>query len=172
MKKLTLFSLLLTLGLLFGAEQAKAQAQIQLGPRVGYDIDDLESLSVGADVRISTLALPVQINPTFDYFFMDDAENDLGDDVGRQGLQFTANALYTFGVSNRVFTPYAGPGVSYTRLSYDGDFDADDVSDVGLNLVGGAEFGVGPLRAFGQAEFVVGGEVQPVKVVGGLLFNF
>ncbi len=169
MKKLTLFSLLLTFGLLFGAQRAQAQAQIQVGPRVGYELNDYEALSVGADVRISTLALPVQINPTFDYYFLDDSDFG-GVDVSL--IQFAANALYQFGFNNQVFTPYAGPGLSYSRFSAEaGGFDGSE-SDIGLNLVGGAEFGVGNLNAFAQAEFVVGGDAQPVKVVGGLLFSF
>ncbi len=171
MKKLTLLSLFLSLGLLMGADRAQAQAQIQVGPRIGYELSDFEALFVGADVRISTPALPVQINPTLDYYFLEDTEI-FGTEISQSLLQLTVNALYQFGINNEVFTPYAGGGLSYLRISAEANGESSSDSDVGLNLVGGAEFGVGQLKAFAQAEFVVGGDANPLKITGGVLFGF
>ena len=169
MKKTLTSAALFALLVLLAVPQTKAQAQIELGPRVGYDIDQLEELSIGADLRVSTIALPVQINGTFDYYL-------LGDEYGGLDVfRFTANGLYQFGIDNQYFTPYAGPGLSLTRLSIndDGSFGNVNASEteLGLNLVGGAQFSVGALKPFAQAEFVVGGDYEPVQITGGLLFT-
>lgn len=169
MRKPFVFIALFALFVLAAAPQAKAQAQIELGPRVGYDIDQLEELSLGADLRISSFALPVQINGTFDYYL-------LGDEYGGLDVfRFTANGLYQFGIDNQYFTPYAGPGLSLTRLSIDDDGSFGNINtsetELGLNLVGGAQFSIGTLKPFAQAEFVVGGDYEPVQITGGLLFT-
>lgn len=173
MKTTTSFftALLLLLALSAAPNDARAQAVIEVGPRVGYEIDDFEALTIGADVRVSTVTLPFQVNGTFDYYFADElAGTDLN------VFQITGNALYEFGINNQLFTPYAGPGLSITRVSFDSalpddsDFSASD-TDLGLNLVGGAEFGVRNLKAFAQASFVVGGSFEPVNITGGVLFG-
>lgn len=162
MKKLTILAGLCTM-LFLGTQEASAQAQIQIGPRVGYDIDALESLFVGADARISVIGLPIQINPTFDYYFLD--KDVFGDD---KFYQVAVNGLYNFGFDNQLFTPYAGVGVAISRYSPDG---GDGTTDVGANLIGGAAFGFGSLRPFVQAQLTLGGDAEPVGLVGGLLFN-
>jgi len=180
----TLFSAALLAVLLAAAapqQQARAQAQIELGPRVGYEIEQLNELSVGADLRASAAALPFQVNGTFDYYFVseefDASDFDDGDErenafIGAErGFRFTANALYEAGLDNQYFTPYFGPGLSVTRISYVDEFGDDSTTDLGLNAVGGAEFGLGGLRPFVQAEFVLLGDAEPVQLTAGLLFN-
>ncbi|PSQ82508.1 MAG: hypothetical protein BRD44_07995 [Bacteroidetes bacterium QS_7_67_15] len=175
---------LLALLLLAAAPQARGQAQIELGPRVGYEIDQLNAFALGGDVRVSTAALPVQLNGSVDYFFLDDASfsDNAGNSVeaSQNLLKFAVNGLFQFGIDNQYFTPYAGPGLSITRYSVDSDADIDgqgmdlgsgSETDVGLNAVGGAEFGVGGLRPFVQAEFVLLGDYEPVQFTAGLLFD-
>jgi hypothetical protein len=171
---------LLALLLLTAAPQARGQAQIELGPRVGYEIDQLNAFALGGDVRVSTAALPVQLNGSVDYFFLDDASfsDNAGNSVeaSQNLLKFAVNGLFQFGIDNQYFTPYAGPGLSITRYSVDSDGQGVDLrsgseTDVGLNAVGGAEFGVGGLRPFVQAEFVLLGDYEPVQFTAGLLFN-
>lgn len=147
---------LLALAAALCAPSGHAQTQIELGPRVGFEVSDIEELFVGADARISTASLPVQINPTFDYYFVD------GDVTF---IQLTGNALYAFDIDNQAFTPYAGGGVSYIRASVSGFSN----SDVGLNLLGGAKFGVSNLQLFAQGEFVLG-DADPAKLTAGVLF--
>ena len=175
---------LLALLLLTAAPQARGQAQIELGPRVGYEIDQLNAFALGGDVRVSTAALPVQLNGSVDYFFLDDASFSDGAgnslEASQNLLKFAVNGLFQFGIDNQYFTPYAGPGLSITRYSVDSDADIDgqgvdlrsgSETDVGLNAVGGAEFGVGGLRPFVQAEFVLLGDYEPVQFTAGLLFD-
>lgn len=192
MKKLTVLpviaALLLTTSAMQPAHAQGVEPTIDLGVRGTYEVDDLQSFALGAGLRISGLGLPIIINPTFDYYFV-------GDDifVGDEGLgtnnnfpdvesfyQFTANALIDFGFENRVFTPYAGAGVSVLSISYaeDEDFtfpaDFDDtVTDIGLNLLAGASFSLGRFEPFVQANFVVGDEdgYEPAAVSFGLLFS-
>jgi hypothetical protein len=166
-------------------QQARAQAQVELGPRVGYEIEQLNELSVGADLRASTAALPFQVNGTFDYYFaseefdasdFDDSDERENAFIGAERVfRFTANALYEAGLDNQYFTPYFGPGLSVTRISYVDEsvdvFGDDSTTDLGLNAVGGAEFGLGGLRPFVQAEFVLLGDAEPVQLTAGLLFN-
>ncbi|HMB94116.1 MAG TPA: outer membrane beta-barrel protein [Rhodothermales bacterium] len=158
MKKYTT-TLLALFFLALGIQTASAQIGIRIGPRVGYEIDDLNEVFIGADARLDILTLPVIINPAFDYYLTD------GGDL----FQLSANALYTFGINNTLFTPYAGAGVGITRFSS----DVSDFSDtnVGLNIVGGAEFGFGGLRPFVQAQLTLDGESDLTTIAGGLLFN-
>lgn len=185
MKKSLASAAFVALLLVFAAPQARAQAQIEIGPRVGYEIDDLQALSVGADLRVSTFALPFQLNAAFDYYFPEDfddenfdpAEDRDSEFVGADNImRFTANALYQAGINNQYFTPYFGPGLSVVRISRNEDFinltDEDDsVTELGLNAVGGIEFGIGGLRPFVQAEVGLLGDAQPTQITGGLLFT-
>ena len=160
-KRTTTTTLLVLLFLAFGIQTATAQIGIRVGPRVGYEIDDLNDLFVGADVRLDVATLPVIINPAFDYYLTD----------GFDLFQLSANALYTFGINNAVFTPYAGAGVGITRVSVDSEFGDASNTDVGLNIIGGAEFGFGGLRPFVQAQLTLDGESDLTTIAGGLLFS-
>lgn len=162
MKKLGLLTLLALF--LTAAPAAQAQTTFEIGPRVGYEIDDLEELFIGADVRIMVAGLPVVINPTFDYYLVD---------VGSL-LQLSGNALYTFGINNQVFTPYAGAGVGITRFSFDDEDIPDNIdtstTEFGLNVIGGATFSLGNLKPFAQAQLTFG-DAELVTLGGGVLFS-
>lgn len=167
MRKLLTCSVFAVLLLLAATPEAQAQV-IDLGVRGSYEVDDIESPALGADLRISTIGLPVVINPAFDYYFLD--EDDFGD---ASFFQFTVNALYEFGYENRLFTPYAGPGLSISRYSADEDLVGGDVdnTDLGINLLAGARFGLGSLTPFIQAQFALGGDIEPAAISAGLLFR-
>ncbi|HEY5924584.1 MAG TPA: hypothetical protein VIV11_23055 [Kofleriaceae bacterium] len=56
-----------------GASQhASAGVGLEAGARVGLDFDGNQDWFVGADVRLTFPSSPLAINPTFDYFFLDD----------------------------------------------------------------------------------------------------
>lgn len=174
MKKLSTLSLLLALVLLVTPQQAEAQTTVELGPRLGFDLGDLEELFIGADARIASDALPVLINPSFDYYFVSSGVE--GVDVS--AFTIDVNALYEFGVDNEAFTPYAGGGLGIVRFSSsvdDSPFGGGGISasttDVGLNLVGGAKFETGNLQPFAQAKINVGGDFTLFGLMGGLLFS-
>ena len=168
MKKLTAFVLLFGLFIGFGLEQA--QAQIELGPRLGLDIaGDVEEFFLGADARFAVGGWPVLLNGVLDWYFVDD--NFLGaTDVDASFLQLSFKALYEFGVDNETFTPYAGAGIGINRSSVSiGNVD-DSNTELGVNIIGGATFGFGNLKPFAQAQLSFG-DVELFTLAGGLLFS-
>jgi len=137
-------------------------------PRVGYDIGgDVEEAFLGVDARLGVMALPIDFQATFDYYFMEENVTF---------WQLGLNALLGFG-PGVIFTPYVGAGLGIARTSVSadlgdfGEFSASD-TDTGINLIGGARFGVGPIRPFVQAQVTVLGDVDLVTIAGGLLFKF
>jgi len=144
--------------------EATGQPSISVGPRVGLDAGDVEEPFIGADVRIGLPDSRIAINPTFDYYFVDDP------------LTFwslSVNGLYRFGVDNQVFTPYSGVGAGVYRSSVDGGGSS---TDLGLNALFGAEFPLGSVRPFVEAQyspvFSEGSTTSLFSVKGGLLFRF
>lgn len=163
MKKWTALLLLFSLLVLGGLQETYAQTSIDIGPRLGFDIaGDVEEFFVGADARIGVGSLPVLLNGTFDFYFVDNYDF----------WQFSANALYEFGVDNQAFTPYAGAGIGISRYSTDFGVGGPEESnsDVGLNVIGGAIFEVGSLRPFTQAQITFG-DYDLFTICGGLLFT-
>ena len=131
-------SLFLIVGLI-GAAPAQAQTDFRLGPRLGADFGDADALFIGADARIDTPALPVTINPTFDVYFIDPGSL----------ISISGNALYSFGVANQVFDPYAGGGLGIYRRGSD---NAGSSTDLGLNFIFGSEFKFRGVNPFAEAQ--------------------
>lgn len=142
---------------------ATGQNRIQVGPRIGIDVGDVEEPFLGADVRIGLAASRFVINPTFDYYFVDDP---------RTYWSLSGNALYRFGIDNQVFVPYSGAGLGLYRSSIDGGGSS---TDVGINAIFGAEFLFGSVRPFVEAQyspvFSDGSTTSLFSVKGGLLFG-
>ena len=154
----------------------EAQTSVKIGPRLGIpvgDFADATSIYLGADARITTDALPVVPNASFDYYFTDVDGYSL--------FAIDLNALYEFGVDNQVFVPYAGGGLGITRASVDSPsisfggqtFGGGSTSstDVGLNIVGGARFPLGTVEPFAQLNATLGGDADRLGITGGLLFS-
>ena len=166
MKKL--LTVVLVFGVYFvgGLNEAKAQVQIELGPRLGFDlVGSIEEFFIGVDGRVDLAALPVALNGTVDIYLV-------GDNFDFWQLSF--NALYEFGIANVAFDPYVGGGIGISGWSRDddffGNFPSNGDSDVGLNLIGGATFGFGSLKPFAQAQITFG-DVDLLTIGGGLLFS-
>lgn len=163
MKKRLTFVLMLGVCLVGGFQEA--QAQIEVGPRLGFDLaGDVEEFFVGADARVGLAAAPVVLNGAFDYYFVEE---------NFDFWQLSFNALYEFGIANAAFDPYAGLGIGISKWSRDNDFrdfPNNGDSDVGLNVIGGATFGLGNLKPFVQAQITFG-DVDLFTVGGGLLFS-
>lgn len=169
MKKLASFILLIAFAFLLTPQQATAQTEIEVGPRLGIDVGDASDIGgdffIGAEGRITPEAFPVSINPSIDYYFVDVDGYSL--------LTFDINALYEFGVDNEAFTPYAGGGLGFVRSSVDfGELGSASNTEVGLNLVGGAAFETGSVKPFAQAKVNVGSDFTLLNLMGGLLFSF
>lgn len=159
----------LALFLLSAAAQAQVPSPVtfELGPRVGYDIGgDVEETFLGVDARLGIMALPIDFQATFDYYFTEE---------NKTFWQLSLNALLSFG-PGIVFTPYVGAGLGIARISSRISIDMGILSasdtDMGVNLIGGARFGMGPLRPFVQAQVTMLGDVELVTIAGGLLFKF
>ena len=169
----------------FGLAQ-DAQAQFSIGAYTGYNLDapsedgfEEGALVVGGQARFQLPGVPLILNPAAEYVATG-IEN-------ASVWQFDANVLYPFGVSNAVFTPYAGLGLGVTRVSFDEDASVlalnrlGDETDYGLNIIGGATFGMGPIQPFAQARITLGehtaflnedGEGGPgYALTGGVLFK-
>lgn len=152
---------LLALSLLV-AEPAHAQStdapgtQIEVGPRVGFDVGDLEELFLGVDARINNARFPVTVQPALDVYFIE----------GGSLVQLNLNALYDFEIEDTGFFPYAGGGLGFSFVNNGGSS-----SDVGLNLVGGARFASDNIfTPFAQAQFTIG-DIDFFALSGGLLFR-
>lgn len=152
----TLFTLMLA-----GSMQL-AHAQIELGPRIGYDLE-VEELHIGAEARFDLpgVDLPIKIKPSVDYYLVDNFTL----------MTFDANGIYEIDLEGGTIHPYVGAGLGILYWSFDTEFagfgDAS-TTNVGLNLLGGAAFGSGSLRPFAEARFNTD---DLFTLTGGVLFQ-
>lgn len=154
MKRLTRITFILVM--LGGLSARDASAQHSVGINVGYNLD-AEEFFLGGQLRFAPAGLPVILNPSVETYFVDNT-----------WLQIDVNALYPFGVRNTTFTPYAGAGLGLDYVNFDA---GGSNTDAGLNLLFGAEWGMGRMRPFTEARIHVDGEVG-VGLRGGLLIGF
>jgi opacity protein-like surface antigen len=172
MKKLTFLSVLLALFLIAAPNNAQAQDGFKVGPRVTIDLGDISDafggdFALGADVRVMIESLPVDGQASFDYYFAEDPWTVFAFDI---------NALYPFAMEDQPFRPYVGAGLGIARWSADVESDfgfgfSTSNTDVGINLLGGAEFPLDGFTPFAQAQFTVGGDADRFGITGGVLFN-
>lgn len=154
-----------------------ARAQFDLGAHAGYNLgsEPFDGLFIGVDGRFALgLAFPIILAPSISYFFLEDFEG-IGTSVSQSFIEIDVNGLYEFGIDNQAFTPYVGAGLGIGRYSVDidvgfGGAGLGSSTDVGLNLLGGAVFGAGPLRPYGQARFQLGG-AELITLQGGILYR-
>jgi len=142
---------------LFGGTASATAQSIDLGPRFGVDVDNVNEAFLGLDVRINAPVLPVTINPGFDVYFVSG---------GMSFFTFDANVLLPFGIDNQLFTPYTGAGVVLTRTA-----NGATETSAGVQVMAGAEFGFGNLRPFVQAKASFGASPDLASVSGGVLFR-
>ena len=136
---------------------AAAQSPLAVGPRVGFDVANVEELLLGADARLTLPGAPVEGQTSLDVY------------LPAQGsfVTVSTNVLYPFHVDNAALQPYAGAGLGF--LFY--DTVGEDASDTGLNLVGGVRFpSPRSLTPFVQTQITLGA-VDLIAVSGGLLVD-
>lgn len=149
----------------------QGQIGTEVGVRGGLEVANIQKLFVGAEARLSTPRLPIQINPAFDIYLIEDGVNANGALVSTLLFQIGMNALYPFNLGNAAFSPYVGGGPSLAFISVSGVAIEDmSASDIGLNLIGGSTFVVGDLKPFAQVQVTVGGS-EFVTLGGGFLFS-
>lgn len=151
--------LLLAFALVLGLSSsiATAQTRVAVGPRVGFDVGNVEELLVGAEARIGHDELAIEVQPALDVYLPADGSF----------ITFSTNVLYLISLEDERFTPYAGGGLGFSFY----DVGEEDQSDTGLNLVGGLRFA--PDRAFTpfvQTQFTLG-EIDLITISGGVLFD-
>lgn len=169
MKKLgiLLTALFLAVGL---PSETQAQTSFQIGPRVGIDIGDIEDPFVGVDARITSMRLPVVINPTFDYYL-----------VG-EGLTFwslSGNLLYPFGPADNPLSFYGGVGLGIYRFSSEGNIEnpryRQGATDVGANFLFGAMLPSPSFTPFAELQYTpifTDGSPTLFGIKGGILIGF
>lgn len=143
---------------------SKAEAQgMQFGVAVSY-ADDYD-LGVGAFAKfhladMSNRAIGGRIG--FDYFF---PGNDL------KAWSLNGDALLNIATNDASMKPYIGAGVGYRHFSLDNSFcgvagvDCSS-NDIGLNLIGGLNFGKSKMMPFVEAKLEVGDGSQFVLKAG------
>ena len=124
----------ITLLLLTVATGTEAQAQSQLGPHLGINVDT-DDFFIGGNGHfpISSIVL----NPRLDFYLSDNVTN-----IGLNG-----NLYYQFGEEKKSVVFHAGGGLAMLYTSHDGGSD----TDFGFNLLGGMKFTAG-LRWLTQVE--------------------
>ncbi|ARA93715.1 MAG: hypothetical protein D6685_11605 [Bacteroidetes bacterium] len=153
------------------ATPAQAQLDLKIGPRLGYDVGDIEEAFLGVEARVGLPVMPVEFNGSFDYYFMEENVNFWSVHVG---------GLYALKAPGVPVAPYVGAGLDFSRLSVDvpefdtpfGTFGGDSTgnTEVGLGLIGGVSFAFGPLNPFVQAQISLG-DYDLYTLSAGLLFG-
>lgn len=101
---------------------------------------------------------------SFDYFFVGD--DGLGSLLGLDVNYWEANGniVYAFSRSGSV-QPYIGAGLNLAHASLSTDIGGVSTSDIGVNALGGINFGKSG-RLFAEARLELGGGEQFVATVG------
>lgn len=133
------------------APAATAQTRLVVGG--GFDVDR-EAAYLGAGVRAPMGTLPLTLAPHADVYFRDNATD----------LQGNVDALYHF--QGRSFSPYIGAGLG---VQYFKPKSGDSSTDVGANLLFGADFGGVRLKPYVQARITTG-LGGAVGIGGGFVF--
>lgn len=148
----------------FGMSDVFAQGLgfMGVGGRLGYakpsDFDG--SIAFGAHVHLGEIIENLVLMPNVDYFSKDEVSF----------LSVNGNVRYYFPTEGAVDL-FAGGGLGFVRVSVDlGQFGGDvSETEIGLNLLGGADFAVAENIAItGQVIYVTEGE--QIKVLGGVTY--
>lgn len=162
MRLLTLTLSLVLASLLLITPQAEAQINLdfKVGPRVTADIADISGTAIGANLRVLSGDVPIQASGAFDVYVSE-----------RDATVFTVdlNVQYLIDLDEQWFSPYFGAGGGLTRVS--GREGLGSTTDLGLNLVGGAEVDTRLITPFVQAQLTLGSTFDRVGFTAGLLID-
>jgi hypothetical protein len=145
------------------------RAQVRFGGQVSYG-DDFD---LGLGVRLvsslrSMTRTPLAFHGSFDYFFPD--YDVPGVDADYSYWEINPGIVYMIPVRGSGVAPYAGGGLNIAHLSADAAGESNSDTDLGLNLMGGIQFGTrSRMRPFVEGRLAISGGDQFV-LTGGLLF--
>lgn len=170
MKKLCVAAAVLGMVALGAGE---ARAQVSFGAQASF-ADDVD-FGVGGRVYAALPFNRTRFVGSFDYFFPDDGGGSpLGDSFDFTYFEVNGNAVYSLPVRNMPsFAPYVGGGLNIAHSSVEfevlGERQSSSDTEMGLNLLGGAEFGQGNARPFVELRIEMAGGEQFV-LAGGVRF--
>ena len=186
MKKLALFALVFAAA--FAAP--RAEAQFSLIPYVGYNTEagvDVSGTGIGSTTGgflvgfggefaapFSAGNLALAIRPSIEFVFLPSEDIEGAGEFSQSHLQISGDVIAQFAPMSG-FTPYAGAGLTYVTYSQDfpgaGAFGGFEYNDIGLNLLGGAEFGdLGFGAPFAQARYTLAA-FDAFSIMGGVKIN-
>ena len=150
--------------LLFILSPGALQAQVGLGGQLSWAEDFDLGIGARATFGLPT-TIPLEIIGSVDYFF---PESVPGASVTY--WEANANIVYMFQIPASPIAPYAGGGLNLAYGSVDLGIPGVDASStqVGLNILGGAKFNLGPVTPFGEMRFELNGGEQFVISAGAL----
>jgi len=159
MKKLLTLLVVCAFALPMTAQESKAQAAFL--PYLGFDLDaQALFLGVGAEFGLPFgQAIGLELRPSAEYLFSGE-----GSDVTR--LQFNADVIGNLAGGGPGLGLFAGAGLG---VRYFGGADGvDSATNLGLNVLAGAEFGAGFLTPFAQGRVHIGDGGTALAVMGGV----
>lgn len=144
--------------------QSAALDGVQFGAEASFASDTDFGIGGRVVVPLEMGGGNLNVIGTFDYFFVGDDYGDYTVDINY--FEINANVAYGFDIGSNI-EPYAGGGL---RIGHIGGDLVDGDTLIGVNILGGAKFGVdSSITPF--AEFRVSfGDGDQVYITGGILF--
>ena len=148
---------------LFLLSPSALQAQIGVGGQLSFADDVDAGIGARGTYALQT-TVPLEAIASFDYFFPGE---------GLTYWEFNSNLVYLVKLQNSPVVPYAGAGLNIAHASVSVDILGTETSasdtQVGVNLLGGAKFDLGPVTPFGELRFELNGGEQFVISAGALI---
>jgi opacity protein-like surface antigen len=135
----------------------------KIGPRFTADAGDISGVALGGALRVGSPSFPVRGSGALDLYLSEDLS-------GGDATVFTIdlNGQIPIEVEQGVL-PYVGAGLGITRVS--GSADGGSTTDLGVNLMGGAEVDLRVVNPFVQAQVTLGDQIDRLGITGGVLID-
>lgn len=142
-----------------GQSSQSAKVDWKVGPRITIDAGDIDDTAIGGVLRLHSPSFPVQGSGAFDLYLSE-----------KEATTFTVDLNGQIPVEvERWFVPYVGAGFGITRIS--GRSSGESITDVGFNLMGGAEVDLRFITPFLQAQLTLGDRFDRLGLNAGLLID-
>lgn len=159
------------IAMLLGVSPAAGQAH--LGAELAYANDLDLGVGLRIDVPVEAVHERFHVTGSFLYFFPGESSDEIpGVSADIEYWEVNANGRFRIANDDANLTPYIGAGLNIGRLTGSVDISgvggtSESSTELGLNLLGGLEFGRGPSRPFVEGRFEVGGGEQFI-IAGGI----